>query len=258
MKQYAYLLLFLISSSGAVAQKLPNKQVTGFYAPTELKIDGNAKEWQDTFQAYNHATEFWYTMANDEDNLYIVLRANVVEVIQKIITGGVTLSVMAADKESAQSPVSVTYPVVPWLFSQVNYALKPPAPLSNADVSAINKKINDHMKEIKVTGVPSVPEESISVYNNLGIRGAQRIDNNKNYTCEVALPLAFIRQLINDKGTFNYRLQVTGIDMKNTVIVGGKGPEGAAAPSEDAVPHGLLYDSSPTYFKAQYTLVKKP
>ncbi|MES2279099.1 MAG: hypothetical protein V4592_23910 [Bacteroidota bacterium] len=241
----------------ATGQKLPNKQETSVYAPAEIKIDGKATEWHDIFQAYNHAVETWYTISNDENNLYLVFRSNETEVTQKIITGGITVAIGSVDKKSELTPVSITYPVVPWMNAQVDYLLKPSGPVKDADVKFLNKKINDQLKEIKISGVKSIPDASVSIYNDLGIKGAHLLDNQKNYTCEMVLPLSYIKHLIDDKGTFAYRVQVTGIDLKTTIIVGGRSSADPAAPSADAIPHGLLYDTSPTYFTATYTLAKK-
>jgi len=250
------ILFFLCAGFFADAQKLPNKQETGVYAPANVKIDGSAKEWSENFSAYNHATEIYYTMANDADNLYLVFKATEAAVIQKIVTGGLSLSVSPVEKKTDMPPVTMTYPVVPFLFSQVNYALKPAAPLSDSQVMAINRKINDHLKEIKITGIKSIPDSSVSIYNDLGIKGAQHVDNQKAYTCEVVLPLKFVRQMINSQGTFAYRVQVTGIDLKTTKIISGRATDAPPAPSDSAVPHGMEYDISPTYFSALYTLAK--
>ncbi|QKJ29431.1 hypothetical protein HQ865_06570 [Mucilaginibacter mali] len=248
----------LSNSFSAIGQKLPNKQETSVYAPADIKIDGKSTEWNDKFQAYNHAVEAWYTISNDDNNLYLIFRSNETEVTQKIITGGFVITVSPVDKKSELTPVAMNYPVVPWMSSQVDYLLKPSGPVKDADVKFLNRKINDQLKEIKISGVKSIPDGSISVYNDLGIKGAHLLDNQKNYTCEMVLPLSFIKHLIDDKGTFAYRVQVNGIDLKTTVIVGGRSASDPAAPSSDAVPHGLLYDTSPTYFTATYTLAKKP
>lgn len=254
----ALLVIALLSCNFyTVGQKLPNKQEVSVYAPADIKIDGKATEWNNQFQAYNHAVETWYTISNDENNLYLVFRSNETEVTQKIITGGITLTFSPLDKKSQLTPVSITYPVVPWMSAQVDYLLKPSGPVKDADVKFLNKKINDQTKEIKITGVKTIPDGVVSVYNDLGIKGAHLLDNQKNYTCEMMLPLSLIRDLIDDKGTFAYRVQVTGIDVKTTIIVGGHSAGDPAAPSADAVPHGALYDSSPTYFTSVYTLAKK-
>ena len=237
------------------AQKLPNKQEVSVYAPAGIKTDGKATEWNDTFQAYNRATEVSYTLANDADNLYLVCQATEADVIQKIVLGGITLTVSAIDKNSTISPVTVTYPIVPWTSVQINYDLKPPAPLKDDAVSIINKKINGQLKQIKVGGVKEFAEGTVPVYNDVGIITAQNVTKEKVYTSELTFPLKYIRQLINNNGTFNYGITVNGMD-HSVKVVGGT--NGFGAPTEQVVPRGMEYDMTPTYFNATYTLALKP
>ncbi len=229
------------------AQKLPNKQETSIYAPVNIKIDGKITEWGN-FQAYNSATEISYTMANDNDKLYFICSATQPEVIQKIIEGGITLSISPADKKSVIEPVTITYPVVPWANSQVDYALRPSGPLTKATVSLLNNKISDHLKKIEISGVKEFPDGSISVYNDKGIIGAHYISSDKVYTYELALPLSLISAQINDQNTFNYKVQVNdGMERNNVIVVGGMGSNGSAS-SNQIAPNGA------TYFSASYTL----
>ena len=251
---FSFLLVFTMATVSS-AQKLPVKQETGVIAPVGVKVDGKTTEWGN-LQAYNPATEIWYTMANDNDKLYLVCSATEAEAIQKIINGGITLFISPADKKSAIEPVAITYPIVPWLNQQINYALRPPAPLDQSTVSLINNKISGHLKEIKISGVKEFPDGSISVYNDKGITGGQYISSNKVYTYELSFPLSLIRSLVNDKDTFNYKVQVNGMD-KNVIVTGGTNINGGSAPSDQAVPHGALYNMSPTYFNSTYTLARK-
>lgn len=242
------LLLILNCTIAAFSQKLPVKQEISVYAPTSVKIDGKITEWGN-LQAYNPATEISYTMANDNDKLYLACSATEAEVIQKIQLGGITLSISPVDKKSVIEPVAITYPIVPWVNSQINYDIRPPAPLDQSTVSLINNKISGHLKEIKISGVKEFPDGSISVYNDKGIIGGHYISSNKVYTYELSFPLSLIRSLINDKDTFNYKVQVNGMD-KNVITVGGTSL-GGSAPSDQVAPNG------PTYFNASYTLTKK-
>jgi hypothetical protein len=241
----------------ALTQKLPVRQETGVYASSTVKVDGKATEWRNKFEAYNPATELAYTMANDNNNLYFICSATEVEVIQKILVGGITLAMSPVDKKASVTPIAITYPIVPWSHVQVNHLLRPSGPLSDSTLSLVNNRISGHLKEIKVTGVKDFPDGSVSVYNDRGIKAAHYIGNNKVYTCEIAFPLSYSRQLINGQGTFNYKLQVNGMDMKTTIVAAGTDGSGGSAPSDQAVPHGALYNTSPTYFNATYTLAKK-
>ena len=237
------------------AQKLPNKQEASVYAPTGIKTDGKATEWNDTFRAYNRATEISYTLANDADNLYLVCQATEVEVIQKMLDGGITLTVSATDKNSTLTPAKVTYPIIPWTSVQIDYAMKTSGALEDDVVAMINKRINGQLKLIKVSGIKEFAEGTVPVYNDAGIIMAQNVTKEKVYTLELAFPLKYIRQLINDKGTFNYGITVNGMD-PSVKVVGGGSLFGAA--TEQVVPRGHEYDMTPTYFNATYTLAVKP
>jgi len=51
--------LLLIASLTVNAQNLPNVQKVSVRAPANIKIDGKASEWDDKFQAFNHATDIF-------------------------------------------------------------------------------------------------------------------------------------------------------------------------------------------------------
>ncbi len=248
------LLAILTCTLVAFSQKLPAKQETGVYAPATVKLDGKITEWGN-LQAYNPATEIAYTMANDKDNLYFICSSTIPEAIQKIQLSGITLTISPVDKKSVIEPVAITYPIVPWVNVQINYDLREKAPLKESLVSSINDKISGHLKEIKISGVKEFPEGTIPVYNDKGIVGGHYISKDKVYTYELSFPLSLIRSLLNDKDTFNYKVQVNGMG-KDVIRVGGVGP-GSSAPSELPAQHGATYDTAPTYFNATYTLAKK-
>lgn len=254
MKKLHLLLTLAVISTTAFAQKLPVKQESSVYAPSTIKLDGKITEWGN-LQAYNPATEIFYTMANDGDKLYLICSSTVKEAIQKIQQGGITLTISSTDKNSAIEPLAVTYPIVPWVNAQVDYLLKSPGPLSESDLKVANDRISGHLKEIKVSGFKDISGGSIPIYNEQGIVGGHYISSNKVYTYELSLPLSLIRPLINNNGTFNYKVQVNG--MGNDVITIGGASLGSSAPSDNPAQPGPSYYSAPTYFNASYTLSKK-
>ena len=248
------LLIALVYPIAVIAQKLPSKQENSVYAPAGVKVDGKTGEWSN-LQAYDPATEIFYTMANDNDKLYFVCSATEPEAIQKIQQSGITLSISSVDKKSVIEPVAITFPIIPFLSQQIDYLIKPAGPLSESNLKIANDRISGHLKEIKISGVKEFPDGSIPVYNDKGIIGGHYISGNKVYTYELAFPLSLIRLLINDKGTFNYKVQVNGRD-KSVVVVGG-GRIGDYTPSDQPAAHGAMYYMSPTYFNATYKLAKK-
>jgi len=81
------------------AQKLPNKQEASLRAPANIKIDGQATEWNNKYQAYNNATEVFYTIANDDDNLYLIIHARKSRIIEKMMEGGISFTVSPTNKK---------------------------------------------------------------------------------------------------------------------------------------------------------------
>ena len=75
MRRTALLILFSCVILSAAAQKLPKVQRASLYAPENIKVDGMLNEWDDKLQAYNYATDVYYTISNDDKNLYITLKA---------------------------------------------------------------------------------------------------------------------------------------------------------------------------------------
>ena len=246
--------VFLGAGLIAGAQKLPNLQQQSVYAPANIKIDGKANEWNSQFQAFNNATEVFYTISNNTENLYLTMRATEIAVIQKIIAGGVSFTLKNIDKKSAIAPVTITYPLVQFQYSQVNYILK--SILSDSALNVLNKRLSGHLKEITITGVKEIPDASVSVYNEQGIKTAALIDNKKAYTIEMSIPLKYLQQEFNEAGTFSYILQVNGLSTQNVKVVGGINPN--ANPLDVPVDHSAPnFEFAPTYCKGEYTLAKK-
>ena len=75
--------------TSAQAQKLPNVQKDGVRAPANIRIDGKTTEWDNKFEAYNKATDVFYTISNDDNYLYVTVQATQAAIIRKIIGGGV-------------------------------------------------------------------------------------------------------------------------------------------------------------------------
>jgi len=94
------------------AQKLPNVQLASVRAPADIKIDGKATEWNYPFQAYNRATDVFYTLSNDDDNLYLTLQATDEDIIRKIINGRISFTINKSGKKSEQDAVVITYPLI--------------------------------------------------------------------------------------------------------------------------------------------------
>lgn len=253
-------------SLAANAQKLPGTQAGNLYAPKNIKVDGKINEWGTQFQAYNNATNIFYTMANDKDNLYLAVQVTDPLIIRKVIIGGITLTI---DNDSGKG-TAITYPA----FSMSNRPIinlkdKPKVAKNNAEdkmaldsfVNDINKVVSERSKEIKVKGVAAIPDSLISIYNDTGIKAVARFDEQVAYVYELAVPLKYL----NNLAKFKYTITLSGSPQSDgTTIVRGATGEvtkiqvlvGRGAPS---IPTSSERDiiGNATYLKGEYTLAVK-
>lgn len=259
---YYWLALTMCIGISANAQKLPNVQSTGVYAPANVKIDGKAAEWNNQFQAYNKSTSLNYTIANNNDNLYLVFQATDKTAIQKMLGGGITLTINNA--------ISISTPVT----SSPNRAnivkeLRSTEPVNEGLLDELNKGLATNFKEIKLNGISAISDTVISVYNNYGIKVAGTLDVNKAYTCEIVIPLKYI----SGNGTLNYNIRVNGlkftytdsngkpIDPSSLISAGGPAAPGGPTASGSAIQTSntstVLELINPTDFSGTYILIKK-
>ena len=213
--------LLFISHVSAYGQKLPSVQVGNLRAPENIKIDGKSTEWGTKYQAYNHATDIFYTICNDDDNLYLVVHASDPDVLTKITNRGVVFSINASELKEDKNSVSITYPVF-----ELKYGNKPFISFTNAgmlhsqrlameqnpdSVSKLaNKKLRENEKFIRTTGMPGI-DTLLSIYNRNGIRAAEAFDSTMAYTYELAIPLKYINK--NRALKLTYHITLPGIDV---------------------------------------------
>ncbi|RZA02755.1 MAG: hypothetical protein EOP47_05750 [Sphingobacteriaceae bacterium] len=240
--------LLLPCTFTAFAQKLPNKQEASLFAPAKVKIDGKTTEWGDKFQAYNKATELFSTIANDNDNLYLTVQATESLIARKIIAGGLTLSINSSDKTKKNEKVNITYPV----FDKKN----PPSIYLNRKTDDLDQLEYD----IYIYELNEAFDTAIAIYNEHNIKAMGAFNDKKHYTYELALPLKFIKPLINNLSTINYNITLNGstyMEGARIEYLEGGGiritSPGTSAPSMA----DMKAASSPTYFSGEYTLAKK-
>nr|WP_294790951.1 hypothetical protein [uncultured Mucilaginibacter sp.] len=226
MKNMILCCLAALTLQGAYAQKLPNKQEGSFKAPANVKIDGKIGEWGD-FKAYNTATDLFYTLANDDQNLYLILKAESAVARDKMYSGGVSLFFSNVGNTDKNARCVVTAFAIPKNnMMAIRELMKDTI---TTDFKAINAAMVAALKTISVKNLNGVKEDVISVYNEYGISIANYLSDRKTYTCEIAIPLKYLKSFINEKGVINYTLQANAASLNNMkVVMNGKEVENAA------------------------------
>ncbi len=268
-----------------MAQKLPDVQNAALTAPANLRIDGKANEWEDTFSAENKRTSLLYSVANDDKFLYVVIKGIGTANINKIMAGGITFNVNTEGKKKEKEALSVTYPLVKRAprgqgggrqgmgqggggqartgFGGGQGQNRTPLSAAQRDSASLvqHKAQLATVKEIKISGFKSITDSLISIYNEHGLKAVAAFDSKWAMIYELAIPLSLLELSIDKPKEFVYQIKVNGLVMPGFGgggggnnfggggVRGGGGFGGGGNNMQDIM--------SPTDFWGKYTLIKK-
>lgn len=283
---FKYLLLFLLAQSNInylIAQNLPNVQKQSVRLPASYNIDGKATEWNDQYQAFNKATEIYYTLANDDKNLYLVVMAAKPSILSKIMRGGITVTINSSNKKDFKGSATITYPIVKpsdmrAIQREIYKADQPGDVNLSADaflrrqdstMAAVNRKLLFIIKEIGVSNLHGVTDSTLSIYNQYGMKAFLSIGNKNNLVYELQIPLELLGLSRNVKDiAYNIRLNGLQTDARQVPvnIVGAESGEhinvfkGAGQVSNDNLTPKMaemVAMTSPTDFWGYYVLAER-
>ena len=261
---------YLATAINVNAQKLPAKQDGSLRSPPNIKIDGKATEWNNKFQAYNHSTDIFYTISNDDDNLYLTIQSTNLLISKKIIAGGVKLTLNTSGKKNDPYPIAITFPVNnASTYSKISSILNVSSKERNILVRdslqlKINNELENSEKEIKITGIKTITDTLISVYNMQGVKACTQFDGKGALTYELAIPIKLLGITYDTKLMYNILLSglssssnshdVTLSDGSIMTVI-RKDRSSAESAAQIAEEYDILHNS--TDFWGDYILAKK-
>jgi hypothetical protein len=266
-----FTILLVVLTVSLQAQKLPTVQQVSLRAPVNIKIDGKATEWGAQFQAYNAATDISYTMANDDKKLYLVFQATERFLINKIVNGGLKLSVQKNGSKTDLGAPGVQFPYFE-KGKRVNFATPrledvPKELLQHvldSVMQAYNTKLRTNVKWIYTKGITGV-DSLLSIYNDRGIEVANAFDTKRVYTCEMAIDLKNFGLSLNDLSKFSYHITLNGGPNKYAMGIsfgpainddGTPLPQAQAEALAKQLNHQVEVNGATTDFWGEYTLTK--
>ena len=227
--------LFAFLSITVSAQKLANIQEGSIWAPANIKVDAQLNDWNNTLQAYNKTIDVFYTIANTETNLFLVIKSGNQTINNKIIGGGVNFTINTEGKKKEKDAFVVTFPVVDMVNLRkmvMQFAggmgRQQQAP-DSAAIANMRKKAISIDKEIKLVGFKDVPDSVISIYNEYGIKAAIDFDSKGSLIVEMLIPLKYLHIAGGKDASFVYNLKLNGINL-NGIIPGGNAAFSGGAP----------------------------
>lgn len=179
----------VLAQETAIALKSPSTAVT---------IDGNNTEWGDSLAYYNAESKLNYTIANDKDNLYLVLKTNDLAKQNYILSSGVTFGIDSKGR-SKKSGFAVTFP------ESGQEAMKRGIPTLEENTLRAGLL---SFRKISVKGFKDIVDDDIAVSNAFGIKIAIGFDNKGYMIYEEAIPLELFHagELAKGEWTFNIKL----------------------------------------------------
>ena len=203
MKKTFYAVICLTIMQKATIS-ISNAQTNLKPTPANVTIDGDAKEWADFTPYENGHSKVNYTIRNDKDNLYLVVKTKDM-ILQSFILnwGGITFGIDTKGKKKATN--SITFPII--------YGTKPTLFRNNVEMQqaiAASKA-----KKIQVVGFKTISDEQITTFNTNGIKVAISYDADNNLVYEEAIPLALFNagEQIDKQWAFN--VKINGVDEFN-------------------------------------------
>ncbi len=227
------ILVYIIILTGlytkAFSQKVNNVQEGNMWAPA-VKADGKLNEWGDALKAYNKTTRLWYTVANDDKNIYLAIKCNEQSASNKILAGGISFTVNTAGKKKDKEAFVITFPVINRAamgrgargMRRGGGAGQQDTP-DSAAILAQQREVLATAKTISAIGFKEITDTTISVYNEYGIKAAATFDDKSNFMYELAIPLKMLGLQPGDTKELAYNIKLNGLQLNFGGGLGGGG-----------------------------------
>lgn len=189
----------LLSTSCNDKLILSNKLIDKFVA------DSKANEWENPLNYYDSKSKLQYSIANDDDNLYICLKASDEETQIKVLVGGMTIYFYPNDRKNGMSSINFPLPISKEMPSFTNPKVKP-------SILSIKNMYAKSLKEFEVKGFNLSSQSQLYQLNgNIGFNLSLDWDPNDILVYEISIPL---KKLLENTQNVNDSLSFIGLTMK--------------------------------------------
>lgn len=209
-----------LSSTSLYAQKTDPDADVNLWVQQPIKVDGVSDEWHEPLNNYNTATKLAFALANDQQNLYIIIESLDEVTTGKLMSGGLTLDINTAGKKKDGIKLN---------FLGMN---QPPAPheqndtLSHPDTGT-NEFEHGGVHTIQVSGFKNIPDGSLAMPNKDGISVAAAFNKQRDYICELAIPLNQLGLKGNETKAVAYNIKInSGVEHHHRETPAGEGSGG--------------------------------
>ena len=194
----------------------PQEKFQSSWQSIPVHVDGDPSEWELPLKLYDESTQLNYTLSNDEQNLYLCIRAASERTKQQIIRGGMQFWIDTTGKKNQQT--GIRYPVLAFQrHSERNSSESTSGTDSEQNASQDSRSFHERFlskeREMTVTGFLSpVSNGLIPIQNIYGIKVSLNWDSSGVMVYEASLPLKlfcespFSLLKKNKKRTFSFSI----------------------------------------------------
>ncbi|PJJ79525.1 DOMON domain-containing protein [Mucilaginibacter auburnensis] len=201
LSYHSYVALLICSF---VVSGLHAQDVIAKYAPSGVKIDGIATEWQGYEEIQNDKSQLSYLISSDTSNLYLVLKTKDKKKQQNILGAGLTFSLDPKGKKKAT--FSTTFP------SPDGNDL---SDFKNLETAGLMERVkNSGMRQIRLHGFDQLPEYIPSQKNNHNIQAAISFNADGELIYEECIPLKLIGFDGVQQTPWAFNIKVNGLYIK--------------------------------------------
>lgn len=223
-----FILLFIslagLSYTQVSAQSSDPDEDINIWMPQPIVVDGISSEWHEPLNNYNTPTQLAFGIANDQQNLYIIIESLDQMTTGRLLRGGLTLNINTLGKKKdgiklnflgMQHPPSLKHDL-PDSLEQPGYGMEPDAHERGINV-------------IQVSGFKNIPDGTLAIPNNEGIQIAASFNKLRDYICELSIPLSQLDLKGDEVKAIAYNFKINGAN---------KPEHDGKRPPEDGGSHG--------------------
>lgn len=177
---------------------------TNIWMRKPVVVDGNSQEWNEPLNNFNSETKLAFALGNDDKNLYLVIESLDEVTTGRLMRGGLTLNINTAGKK--KDGIKLTF-----LGMQ-----RPPVPEGGMDSTFHHREKTERdpgVKSISVSGFKNIADGILAMPNDAGIQVAAAFNQRRDYTCELAIPLAQLNLNGKEAKGIAYQLKINAPGM---------------------------------------------
>lgn len=213
MNKKLVLALTITALAGLLRSTAYAQTDVNIWATHPLTIDGNSLDWQEPLDNYNSETQLAFALSNDQNNLYMIIESLDEITTRKLLGGGITLNINTSGKKKEGVKLlflGMHQPSLNPVKDDTTIENKIPARNNNENPKewATHEGEASGLKTIQVSGFKTIPNGSLTIPNQQGIQVAAAFNKQKDYICELSIPLDLLDFKGKNPGAIAYDIKI--------------------------------------------------